>query len=549
MKPGLFNWRYFFWLIPVNVFTVLVLIAPPPLTFGEAISWTFLALISHALMAIPFAIFRRIDWIIGKLRYEIGAMAIVGAIRGFAILDVGLLMDLPQLEPYLLRPLNSAVVVPTWFIVIHFLIGSRLEFAEDYRVLYLKLVRGNIERINVGKASANVKEIEQRLNAVLEPLRDKIELLHGNKISASRLAEESMIIQSFVEEKIRPLSHELWQHKQIQVPRLGFFALITFTLFRTKLPIALTIFPYTIFSLVGLASIIPLSDAFWYQSKTAALLMLIAYIYRYFYERISEKAVLNTLAIILTLFLPLVTSRLMDSLLDFESVPALGELIGLIWIFFLLLSFGASLAVSKYHEEIMSVLRNQLKDVVIDSQAKESEEVSARFAKYLHGEVQSELLSASMMLSQAAKEKNSRIGRRGIEKTAEILRRDHSQYVVGSELVPEVRMQKIIDAWAGIAKIEIELVGTGVIQEDSLASLSDVVEELVSNSVRHGGASEISVKVSRKAGSLSVIFKDNGNKRGKGKPGLGSSLLKSLITEVKRVETQDGSVTTFQLIN
>jgi signal transduction histidine kinase len=549
MKPGLFNWRYFFWLIPVNVFTVLVLIAPPPLTFGEAISWTFLALISHALMAIPFAIFRRIDWIIGKLRYEIGAMAIVGAVRGFAILDVGLLMDLPQLEPYLLRPLNSAVVVPTWFLVIHFLIGSRLEFAEDYRVLYLKLVRGNIERINVGKASANVKEIEQRLNAVLEPLRDKIELLHGNKISASRLAEESMIIQSFVEEKIRPLSHELWQHKQIQVPRLGFFALITFTLFRTKLPIALTIFPYTIFSLVGLASIIPLSDAFWYQSKTAALLMLIAYIYRYFYERISERAVLNTLAIILTLFLPLVTSRLMDSLLDFESVPALGELIGLIWIFFLLLSFGASLAVSKYHEEIMSVLRNQLKDVVIDSQAKESEEVSARFAKYLHGEVQSELLSASMMLSQAAKEKNSRIGRRGIEKTAEILRRDHSQYVVGSELVPEVRMQKIIDAWAGIAKIEIELVGTGVIQEDSLASLSDVVEELVSNSVRHGGASEISVKVSRKAGSLSVIFKDNGNKRGKGKPGLGSSLLKSLITEVKKVETQDGSVTTFQLIN
>ena len=549
MKPGLFHWRYFFWLIPVNIFTVLVLIAPPSLTFGEAISWIFLALISHALMAIPFEIFRRIDWIIGKLRYEIGAMAIVGAVRGFAILDVGLLMDLPQLEPYLLRPLNSAVVVPTWFLIIHFLIGSRLEFAEDYRVLYLKLVRGNIERINVGRASANFKEIEQRINAVLEPLRDKIELLHGNKISASRLAEESMIIQSFVEEKIRPLSHELWQRKEIQVPRLGFFALITFTLFRTKLPIALTIFPYTIFSIVGLVAIIPLSDAFWYQSKTAALLLIIAYIYRYFYERIGEKAVLNTLAIILTLFLPLVTSRLMDSLLDFESVPALGELIGLVWIFFLLLSFGASLAISKYHEEIMSVLRNQLKDVVIDSQAKESEEVSARFAKYLHGEVQSELLSASMMLSQAAKEKNSRIGRRGIEKTAEILRRDHSQYVVGSELVPEVRMQKIIDAWAGIAKIEIELVGTGVIQEDSLASLSDVVEELVSNSVRHGGASEIWVKVSRKAGSLSVIFKDNGNKRGKGKPGLGSSLLKSLITEVKRVETQDGSVTTFQLIN
>ena len=549
MKPGLFNWRYFFWLIPVNIFTVLLLVAPPPLTFSEAVSWTFLTFVSHALMAIPFAIFRKIDWIIGKLRYEIGAMAIVGAVRGFAILDVGLIMDLPQLEPYLLRPLNSAVVVPFWFLIIHFLIGSRREFAEDYRVLYLKLVRGNIERFDVSKAKANVKEIEQRLDAVLQPLREKIEVLHGNKISASRLAEESMIVQSFVEEKIRPLSHELWQRKEIQVPRLGFFALINFALFRTKLPIALTIFPYTIFTLVGLAPIISLSDSFWYQSKTALLLIITAYIYQHFHQRVNEKAVLNILAIISILFLPVVTSRFMHSQLNFESVPALGELIGMAWLFFLLLSFSVSLAISRYHEEIMSVLRNQLKDVVIDSQTKEADEVSARFAKYLHGEVQSELLSASMMLSQAAKEKNSRIGRRGIEKTAEILRRDHSKYVVGSELVPEARMQKIIDAWAGIAKIEIELIGIGVIQEDSLTSLSDVVEELVSNSVRHGGASEISVKVSRKAGSLAVTFKDNGIKRGKGKPGLGSSLLKSLTSEVKRVDSEDGSVITFQLID
>jgi hypothetical protein len=549
MRPGLFNWRYYFWLIPLDVAVVLFLIAPQPLSLGEAVSWTILALISHALMAVPFAIFRRLEWVIGTFRNEVGAMVVVGMVRGFAILDIGLLMDLPQLEPYLLRPLNSAVAVPTWFIMIHFLVGSRREFSEDYRALYLKLVRGNIARYDSKKAKLSVKEIEQRVATVLEPLRVKIETLHGSKISPSRLAEESLIIQSYVEEKIRPLSHELWQRKEIEAPRLGLFRLTTLTLFRTRLPIGLTIFPSALYSLVGLSALMPFSHAFWHQSTSTASLLIIYFLYNRFYSNSKDKYLLNSAALVFTLFLPLITSRLLDSRFGLVPIPGLGEIVGLFWFFFLLLAFGAALAVSNYHEEIMSVLRNQLKDVVIDAHPKESEEVSARFAKYLHGEVQSELLSASMLLSQAAKEKNSRIGRRGIEKTAEILRRDHAKYAVGGELTPEVRMQKIIDAWAGIAQVEIELVGTGVIAEDSLTSLSDVIEELVSNSVRHGSANDISVQVSRVKESLSVTYADNGSRRGKGKPGLGSSLLKSLTTNVKVSDSKKGTVITFQMID
>ncbi len=549
MRPGLFDWRYYFWLIPLDVAVVLFLIAPKPLSFGDGVSWTILALISHALMAVPFAIFRRSDWVIGKLRYEVGAMVVVGIVRGFAILDVGLLMDLPQIEPYLLRPLNSAVVVPTWFVMIHFLVGSRREFAEDYRALYLKLIRGNIARFDSKKAKLGVKEIEQRVESVLEPLRVKIEALHGSKISPARLAEESLIIQSYVEEKIRPLSHELWQRREIEAPRLGFFRLTILTLFRTRLPIGLTIFPSTVYSLVGLASLMPFVDAFWNQLTSTVSLIIVYFLYNRLYPKTKEKNLLNSSALLLSLFLPLITSKHIDSRFGLVPIPGLGEIVGLLWFFFLLLAFGCALAVSNYHEEIMAVLRNQLKDVVIDANPIESDEVSARFAKYLHGEVQSELLSASMLLSQAAKEKNSRIGRRGIEKTAEILRRDLSKYAVGRELTPEVRMQKIIDAWAGIAQVEIELVGTGVIAEDSLTSLSEVIEELVSNSVRHGGANKISVNVSRAKESLAVTYTDNGGVRGKGKPGLGSSLLKSLTTNVKIANSKEGSVITFQMID
>lgn len=548
MRSGLFDWRYYFWLIPLDVLVVLFLIAPRPLDFEALISWTFLALIAHALMAVPFAIFRSSEWIIGKLKYEVGAMVIVGIVRGFAILDIGLLMDLPQIEPYLLRPLNSAVAVPTWFVIIHFLVGSRREFTEDYRVLYLKLVRGNIARFDPKKAQLSVKEIEQRVESVLEPLRLKIEALHGNKISPARLAEESLVIQSYVEEKIRPLSHELWQRKEVNVPRLSIYRLTFLTLFRTKLPIGLTIFPSAVYSLVSLSTFMPFSDALWHQATSTVSLLILHYVYNDFYKKFKNRAIINSLALFLALFLPVFTSRILYSWVGMTEVPELGEFVGLLWFFFLLLSFGAALAVSKYHEEIMNVLRIQLNDLVTEAQPNESDEVSARFAKYLHGEVQSELLSASMLLNQAAKEKNSRIGRRGIEKTAEILRRDHSKYVVGGKLTPEARMQKIIDAWAGIAEVEINLVGSGIISEDRLSSLSDVIEELVSNSVRHGGASEISVNVSSTNNLLAVIYQDNGVRRGKGKPGLGSSLLKSLTTNVRISDSTMGSVLTFQMV-
>lgn len=548
MRPGFFDWRYYFWLIPLDVIVVLFMIAPAPLDFEALISWSFLALVAHALMAVPFVIFRHIQWIMGKLKYEVGALVIVGIVRGFAILDIGLIMDLPQIEPYLLRPLNSAVAVPTWFVMIHFLVGSRREFAEDYRALYLKLVRGNIAKFDPKKAKLSVQEIEQRVESVLEPLRLKVEALHGNKISPARLAEESLVIQSYVEEKIRPLSHELWQRKEVTAPKLSPFRLTLLTLFRTRLPIGLTIFPSTVYSLVGLVAIMPFRDAFWHQATSTISLLVLYYLYNYFYTKFKSKALVNSLALFLALLFPIFASRILASRFGIIELHRLGEFVGLLWFFFLLLSFGAALAVSKYHEEIMNVLRNQLNDLISEAHTKESDEVSARFAKYLHGEVQSELLSASMLLNQAAKEKNSRIGRRGIEKTAEILRRDHSKYVVGEKLTPEARMQKIVDAWAGIADVKIDLVGSGIISEDRSSSLSDVIEELVSNSIRHGGASEISVSVSSSSNSLAVTYQDNGARRGEGKPGLGSSLLKSLTRNVKISDSKVGSVVTFQMI-
>ena len=206
------------------------------------------------------------------------------------------------------------------------------------------------------------------------------------------------------------------------------------------------------------------------------------------------------------------------------------------------------MAVSEYHAEIMLILRQQLEEVMIPSDTSESEEIASRFARYLHGEVQSELLSASMILNEAARSKDTRLGRQGIEKTAEVLRRTHSQYAVGSNIAPEVKIQKIVDAWAGIAEIEIQIQEGVSIDLVNFLHLSEVIEELVSNSVRHAGSTAIHIQVNQEDGDAQIIFTDNGKGFSPGKPGMGSSLLQSRIKVLNSKSSKTGNILTFELL-
>jgi signal transduction histidine kinase len=548
MKGGLFEWRYYFWLIPLDIAVVVILIAPKPLETSDLARWTVLSLIAHAIMAIPFGLLKGRWWVTKSLNREIAALVIVGLVRGFAILDFGLLMNLPQAEPYLLRPLNSSVVVPTWFVIIHFLVGSRRDFAEDYRVLYIKIIREKLERLDGSKSKLSIAEIEARIEGTLAPLRAKIETLHGSKISPARLAEEAMVIQSHVEGKIRPLSHELWQKREVRVPSLGQLRLFSITVLKTRLPIGATILPATIFSIMGFVSIMDLSDALVHQLISSILVAMIFVIYRLAFSRTRKRAITNLSAFLGIIFLPQVGGFLLSEFAGFPTVPLIAQLVGILWFFFLLISFGAAIAVSEYHAEIMLILRQQLEKVMIPSDTSESEEIASRFARYLHGEVQSELLSASMILNEAARSKDTRLGRKGIEKTAEVLRRTHSQYAVGSNIAPEAKIQKIVDAWAGIADIEIQIQEDVSIDLVNFLHLSEVIEELVSNSVRHAGSTTIHIQVNQEDGNAQIIFTDNGKGFSPGKPGMGSSLLQSRIKVLNSKSSKTGNILTFELL-
>jgi signal transduction histidine kinase len=104
------------------------------------------------------------------------------------------------------------------------------------------------------------------------------------------------------------------------------------------------------------------------------------------------------------------------------------------------------------------------------------------------------------------------------------LNRDY-QDISTSELGGVMRIQKLIASWQGIA--DIEVVGLNYLEEDpSLAQrTSQVLEEMITNTIRYGMADSIQVELVKALSHLQIQLSHNGKGEISKKSGLGSLLL------------------------
>jgi len=217
LKAGFIKWKYLLYFFPIHFVIIIFLSTPIDKVFAEFPKWLFVVITSYLIMAMVFALVMQFNSISSNGKREFIALIAIGAIRGFAILDIGLLLDLPQVKPYLLRPLNSAVTVPLSFLVLRHLIGSRREFKELFQTLYVENIKVRLDHFTSEKAKIKESEIDQieaKVLATLDPLRQEIERVSGIQLSSSDLKREMIIIQSFIEERLRPLSHDLWRSQK-----------------------------------------------------------------------------------------------------------------------------------------------------------------------------------------------------------------------------------------------------------------------------------------------------------------------------------------------
>ena len=526
---GFIKWRYFLYFFPIHCFIVLFLSTPAAKVFGYFPQWLLVTLLSYGITAIAFALAMKIKWVMSDGRHEILALIFIGVIRGFAILDFGILLDLPQTTPYLLRPLNSAVNFPLWIFVLRYFIGYRQEFQNLFHELYVRNIRAKVDFSMGSRSSAKLSDlsrIEESVKETLTPLRENIERLVGGKISPEILRSEVLVIQSFIEQKLRPLSHDLWRQQKLRPPKMKYMESIFRLIFQTKSQFGYAIIPSFIFGVVAASTIDTFAFALEHSLIHLVFQTLVFVVFQIICERTTRGlGWINLGATSLAVMLPIIFDEFFMPSFPHTRVHTGAELVYTGWFLLLGLTFTIAKSQSDFRRELVGIMLSEIEKTSMQIQSEESR-MAGQYAKYLHGDIQSTLTSTQMQLLQASQDEDEIAGQASIEKLAEVLRRDHHSYAISEEIAPVAKFQRIIDAWDGIAIVAIDI-DESIVAQERLVVLSEIVEELTSNAIRHGRANEISVHIVGQADEIQVSFSDNGTPKKPGKKGVGTAMILS----------------------
>lgn len=193
-------------------------------------------------------------------------------------------------------------------------------------------------------------------------------------------------------------------------------------------------------------------------------------------------------------------------------------------------------------------LQNQITKTVTEEF---SYNVSHQWAVYIHGKILTRLAATSLKLEVAFKAEDSKKFEKTLEGLISLLKNPDAEFeFVTSALQEEVNSR--IDPWVGLLDINLEIdPELGSIQSPRVRDLGEVIEELISNSIRHGKAKKIELKILRSgAKDVEIVAIDDSTTpplNDQQQSGLGTRIF-NLASDGRWNITRIGATTKFSLV-
>jgi signal transduction histidine kinase len=180
-----------------------------------------------------------------------------------------------------------------------------------------------------------------------------------------------------------------------------------------------------------------------------------------------------------------------------------------------------------------------------------SHTISHRWAIYIHGKILTRIAATSLKLESASNANDEKVFSETISALLELLESPDVNFEQSpNDLKTEIHSR--LDPWFGLLDINLEIEERLTSMRNSrVQDLGEVIEELVSNSIRHGKAQKISLRVSRGGENEIHInaIDDAANPPSKfqGRFGLGTRIF-NLASDGRWDLVRIGSTTEFNLI-
>lgn len=150
-------------------------------------------------------------------------------------------------------------------------------------------------------------------------------------------------------------------------------------------------------------------------------------------------------------------------------------------------------------------------------------------AQYLHGSLQTRLVACSLAMEQASEIGDVAALKQALAEAMSALDTQATPVSPARSVRDEVGRK--IGLWAGFCDFHVTMNDDIAESPDHAVEVGRVIEEAISNAIRHGNASRVQVSVTRDAGGrLLVGVTDNGTGPQGGSPGLGTAYL-AMVSE------------------
>lgn len=458
-----------------------------------------------------------------------------------------------------------------WFPALMIVMGNRREIIQGFRAYEQRLIAATRAR------SRSSEEFKRLQRSIQNGIREELFALCGSLEDSLAVASKSATSLTERNDAIRPLltGEELRKFSRklesLEMRRTGrkFFAIdiqaISLLVRQFGILYATTVRSAPLgkraYILVFLGLVTPPYINFYSFSESLfsfPILIVLIYIFAHLITRLQFAGSLRSSTVIVYLagLLPLATNIAGQAIFHDPQTQ------------FPLLITAVAFPVTYYlFMELLQVLRPVPLNLIRNDELKASEalqsevtqtvteefsyNLSHQWAVFIHGKILTRLAATALKLETASKAGDSRGFDQAIERLMALLADPDAEFeFVTADLQKEIASR--LDPWVGLLEIELYIDPALVsIQNSRVRDVGEVIEELISNSIRHGKATRIELKIVVLAkDEIEIVATDNAivaPSTSEQRSGLGTRIF-NLASDGRWSNNRLGASTRFRLV-
>lgn len=533
------SWKVAFYFLPFLIFIV-------PLAEGAITSWwafwrwSFVSMLS----LIPlFIIFLLADITVFKDRelnplpaYYVFLLGfLLGLVRGVTTGSLAVFMNLLTLENLstssyvVIRGVNAGLLGMLALPLIS-LIASSIEIYQDDRNALI--ADRMLHQSQKSESLAVIKSLRSSMTRkvddnLLKVIKDSQEYFDEKGRSLEKNWElMSVRLRKAALDTIRPFSHQLHRQGEEKVYRVKGIELLRYISSTIKIEIPWIILGYLV-----------LNFRFIFENSPVNLALLnlttrifIIYIGLKGIKRLKSAGKIRSLKTYLPALLIFTSifgyiTHLTEDIFRLKIEPEWIHFFDVLLLFTLIVVVGfvssffyGQHAESEFLERQLS--KEQLEAMLLK---REEDRLSRELAKYLHGTIQSRLMASAMALEKAGRKGDKKALERELAQAYESLRVPSAAYFAAPEANFKAEINKVVSKWNDLVKIKVKIdKGIGDLDSAKSQEIGNAINEGISNSFRHGHASNVSISIDKDKFGIRVLVIDDGDGPMGGKGGLGT---------------------------